>query len=258
MAKKKRGRKSNISIHNKSIQNKISTIENNPINVHNNDDIIIHLKIKPGNLLEKSSVLEYSPTVEIPLPDSADSNNQYKWINDDSSHNNTQSQNNVEQFSLYSVTNNEADTTETKQLPHTKNIIKCFWCCHSFSSEVCYLPIYLKDEEYVVYGTFCSPECCAAYNFNDTVQFGNPSERYSLLHSLYYDQYKGKKIQLAPSRLSLQIFGGKLSIEDFRKLTRKKDYKYSISISPIRTVTMHHSFQTRNGTNNQQYNLQRN
>ena len=50
------------------------------------------------------------------------------------------------------------------------------------------------------------------YDYNDT----NKWERYSLLNLLYNNS---KKIKLAPSRLTLNIFGGPFNINQFREFS---------------------------------------
>ena len=80
------------------------------------------------------------------------------------------------------------------------------------------LPTNLVMDEYQVIGCFCSPECAAAYNHES---FRQHEERlqYSLLNTLYKRFAKGEQIpiKLAPPKICLRIFGGNLSIEEFRK-----------------------------------------
>ena len=218
---------------------------------HQSEDIIVHLKVNLTKINENTPT--YSPNIHTPLRRDTPSASQYEWIMDSSPNANpdfyddslkpmepfakypfNKNNNNNNQPSMdQSIKNNLCIPSENKKIQHTKNIIKCFWCCHTFPTEPCYLPLYIKDDEFVVYGLYCSPECAAAYNFNDVIDFGNAQDRYSLLHSLYFGRFQGKKINLAPSRLSLDIFGGNLSIDEFRDVSSNDEYDYSISISPI-------------------------
>lgn len=275
---KKRGRKSNIS--NTKKLKKISNLDNSFLNTHQSEDIIVHLNIDVSSINTVKDT-EYSPDIHIPLRRDPPNVSNCEWIMTTSPIANPDFYNDalkpMEPFAEYPFPKN-SEQPKTHRIHHkpsniskfmnsdsqqniqnTKNVIKCFWCCHSFSCESCYLPLYIKDNEFVVYGMFCSPECAASYNFNDVVNFGNAQERYSLLHSLYFDRYQGKKIKLAPSRLSLKIFGGNLSIDDFREISSRNKYDYSISVSPIRLTSLHHSLQYSDSTaNNKMYNLQRN
>ena len=275
---KKRGRKSkskpksNITSNSKKSS---SSFESNLLRSHQSDDIIIHLRIDQ-NLINNTPT--YSPNISLPIRRDTESISQYEWIASSSQHKSdfyNDSLKPLEPFATYPFNKNqqiESEHThtqrqnemnnesksflETNLMQNTKNIIKCFWCCHTFSSEVCYLPLYKQNKEYFVYGTFCSPQCAAAYNFNDIILLKNPQDRYSLLHSLYFDRFHGEKIKLAPSRLSLSMFGGNLSIEEFREISCNKERDYKISISPIRIVKLHHSICNSN-TNKETYNLQR-
>ena len=66
-----------------------------------------------------------------------------------------------------------------------------------------------------MYGSFCCPECAAAFNFNE-LNDDLIWERYSLLNYVY--NKNNSKYNIAPSRLILDIFGGPLSIEEFREI----------------------------------------
>lgn len=110
----------------------------------------------------------------------------------------------------------------------------CMWCCHAFKNAKVHLPLQRKQEEYVVYGTFCSVHCAAAYNFNDILEFGDTWERYSLLHSLYFDVENKTTISLAPPRVALSMFGGDMTIEEFRSNTSQT--KYTQSLAPIKYI----------------------
>jgi len=96
-------------------------------------------------------------------------------------------------------------------------------------------------DTFKTFGKFCSPECAAAYNFNDIISFGNAHERYSLLHDMYFDIFRGCRIKLAPSRLALKIFGGKLSINKFREISKNPKYNYNVTLAPIKTLSTFYS-----------------
>ena len=71
------------------------------------------------------------------------------------------------------------------------------------------------------YGNFCCPECACAFNFNE-LNDEYVWDRYSLLNYLYNDSKS--KISMAPSRLVLDIFGGPLSIKEFRSLNSNNQH----------------------------------
>ncbi len=94
--------------------------------------------------------------------------------------------------------------------------IYCFWCCHKFDNSPIFMPCNLKGDTFIVKGIFCSFECCFSYMSNHSKH----SKNIHLLKYMYY-LYTGKKffrepLRKAPEKECLKIFGGPLSIEEFR------------------------------------------
>lgn len=117
--------------------------------------------------------------------------------------------------------------------PSVKNDICCWWCCHSFDNEPVFLPTKLYKEQYKVTGNFCSFRCCYSYMKNDRKYSGSMY----LLNYMFKDITKKKGsildyITPAPPRESLQMFGGMLDIEEFRK----SDFTYSINPYPMNCI----------------------
>ena len=92
------------------------------------------------------------------------------------------------------------ESSKTNTWPNSTPI-HCYWCCHQFQSRPCALPLLYEKDVYKVFGCFCSPECAAAYNFNDLQDTDLRWERYSLLNMLYKKVFSDSNIQikLAPS-----------------------------------------------------------
>ena len=101
-----------------------------------------------------------------------------------------------------------------------KNIVKCNWCFHD-CNEIYKLPYEINSDDIKYFGYFCCPECTIAFNFNE---FNDEYvwERYSLINYLYNSN--NTKLNIAPSRLLLNIFGGPLSIIEFRDIIKKQQY----------------------------------
>lgn len=116
--------------------------------------------------------------------------------------------------------------------------IHCWWCCHSFNGPPCCLPCNFVNNTFHVIGIFCSPECAAAYNFNDTNLGYDLWERYSLLNFLYRKIYtiNNIKIKLAPPKECLKIFGGNLSINEFRINNTNYNNTYKIVMPPMISI----------------------
>jgi hypothetical protein len=96
----------------------------------------------------------------------------------------------------------------------------CWWCCHPFEGTAFHAP-YKYDEKrkrFQTTGHFCSWECTKTYILNE----GGPrsGERQMLL-SLMRQHSAGKymPIKAAPKRTALAVFGGTLTIEEFRSGT---------------------------------------
>ena len=99
-----------------------------------------------------------------------------------------------------------------------KTDIHCWWCCHSFENSPATLP-YKYDpirNRFKVMGIFCSWSCAKSYSLNDnSLQIRN----FCMLNlTEFVRQIYGYtiKIPCAPPRQSLKIFGGYMSIKEFR------------------------------------------
>jgi hypothetical protein len=116
--------------------------------------------------------------------------------------------------------------------------VHCWWCCHPFDNPPCAIPNEYKNGVYNVYGVFCSPECAAAYNFDDMRTSTDVWERYTLLNMLYRNVYSDKhyKIKLAPPRQTLKIFGGTLSIKEYRANFQSLTHSYKIVMPPMISI----------------------
>ena len=115
-----------------------------------------------------------------------------------------------------------------------KTCINCWWCSHSFDSIPCSIPEKIINNNYLVYGIFCSPECAAAHLFNNN-KIDNISEKFSLLNLLYKDIYSDNVIEQAYPKEVLRKFGGPLTIEEFRN-NHIMDKKYKIVMPEIKVM----------------------
>jgi hypothetical protein len=113
--------------------------------------------------------------------------------------------------------------------------INCWWCCHKFDTVPIGLPEKYINDAFHLYGCFCSFNCAQAYNLQMNDQ--KIWERYSLLNFLKkkicdnnsHILYKNFDfICPAPPRQALDIFGGPMTIEEYRNsmYILSKDYNY--------------------------------
>lgn len=107
----------------------------------------------------------------------------------------------------------------------------CWNCCHSFHNLHFGIPLKYLNEIFYIYGDFCSMECAARYacdNFKDS----NFWEILSLIN--LYNMKINKNIEpikMAPERLTLKMFGGIFSIDEYRNNDNSENY--NISIPPV-------------------------
>lgn len=99
----------------------------------------------------------------------------------------------------------------------------CWWCCHPWDGPDVHLPIRYDDrtKKFTTMGHFCSFECAKAYGMdNGGARWGEILE----ILSLYRKHVCGKYVPTspAPKRQTLKIFGGPLTIEEFRKSSGEK------------------------------------
>ena len=125
-------------------------------------------------------------------------------------------------------------TKLSKELP-SETSLSCFWCCETFAGRPCIIPTHITDKTWYVYGNFCTPQCCMAYLLSEILDTHTRWERIALLNRLYGAQTNGR-IYPAPSRESLQRFGGPISIEDFREMCEKQRTRVDIHMPPMVSI----------------------
>ena len=143
---------------------------------------------------------------------------------------------NQPEFKTHSNSDNESDDDsiyqKLKMLAHdlhTNNLSDkrsaCFWCTHEFDNPPIYVPKYVINGTYHVYGCFCSPECAAGHLFKQSdIDSSSKFERYTLLNHIYCKIYNyDKNIKPAPDpHYTLNKFYGNLSIQEYRHLLKNE------------------------------------
>jgi hypothetical protein len=180
-----------VSIHNKTVLS--------PDQLPSN--LILHLKRKIINekddLYTEKDILEYNPKITTPSA--------YDPID-------------VSKFSYVETKHKEKNDDSSENKQPIKNL--CWWCCHEFSNKSIGLPISKKNEGiYECVGSFCSPECTCAYIMDSGSRYGERWKEYELLHEMIN---VNEKINPAPRRELLTVFGGNLGINEFRGNTNWK------------------------------------
>jgi len=253
---KKRGRKPKEKVYSVLHEN-----NNNLYELDNN--IILHLPIKSSDVEDSEKMgsldlLKYDPEQKEPDPYDPVGISTYSTVNNDiaddiADDNNYDNKNDIMDDTTNEITSNNDyypedqyvndkllrnkvnildtnydfyDANKNKTWPVKTNLY-CLWCCHPFDTPPVPLPLKLVRNKFFVDGCFCSFNCSAAYNFDKS--YPDKWERYSLLHLLYKKIYETsfRKILLAPPKEVLKVFGGHMSITEYRKnlITNEKSFK---------------------------------
>lgn len=126
------------------------------------------------------------------------------------------------------------NSSDVKTIP-TSTDAACFWCCHTFTHRPVVLPVRDTGEHLVVMGNFCCPECACSYLFDMRQDSHMRWEQLSLLYRVY-GEVCGGNIHPAPHRTLLKMFGGCLSIEQYRKMIRSHHVRVDIHLPPMVSI----------------------
>jgi len=123
----------------------------------------------------------------------------------------------------------------------------CWWCCHNFNNTPFPLPDKFYNNKYYVFGNFCSPSCACAFNID--INDHKLWERNSLILKLANElnEEKVDEIYPSPPKQILDVFGGNININEFRKRTNKI-YNGRLIIPPMVPLTtlIEESYKDRN------------
>lgn len=126
------------------------------------------------------------------------------------------------------------ESSEIRTIPETSDVA-CFWCCHTFTSRPVVRPVRDTGEYLIVEGNYCCPECNLADLFESRRDFHTLWEQVALLHRVYGEACQGK-IYPAPPKTVLKIFGGTLSIEEYRALLRSHTVRVDVHLPPMVSI----------------------
>lgn len=203
-----------------------------PIEVDNEEHVVLQLPILSDRLNELTyvdTILEYNPS----LPDPTPYNPLNQFVSD---HDMVEAANDTTVASSSSVAppskESSSDSCDKKVLQ------KCFWCCHDVGHEIFGMPIRYDalNKNFAMYGTFCSLECASAFNFAQHLGSDRAWEIHSWIQMLGRRFGYKEPIRPAPSRYLLEMFGGPLSIDDFRNAHKGQARIMVMNIPPLISV----------------------
>jgi hypothetical protein len=127
------------------------------------------------------------------------------------------------------------DGNRKNSWPLTTNVY-CMWDCHPFNTHPCAVPKKYINDIFYLFGNFCSYSCVASYIFHNKTN--DMWEQYSLLNLLYRKIYNTSTVQIkcSPPREVLKIFGGFLSIDEFREKVIVNDTTYKVLYPPMVSI----------------------
>jgi hypothetical protein len=220
-APKKRGRKPKGG----KIISELKPIENDGIIQHN---VILHLKCNSDDVDSETMNQEIPESFQVTSQAKTETlefnsiydNNVIENVKNDPQEENTETNDssNIQMKHIWKK------IKELQKLFYFNNVYSkksaCFWCTCEFDNPAIYIPKYQMNENYHVYGCFCSPECSASFLMNENIDTSQKFERYQMLNYIYGKAYNYEKnIQPAPSPYYLlDKFFGNLSIQEYRKL----------------------------------------
>lgn len=219
----------NYSIYDEKMNNyKINEVNLLPTQFDLLDNDILNFNDINMNDLSKEIIVEINEHREIIYENKYDNKNTDEVNTDIKS-------NKIIKKNLKNIMYEFINANNDKTWPESTDIY-CWWCCHQFKGMPCALPEYYKKDKFYVNGCFCSFNCTASYNFSKNDD--DIWERYSLLNLMYKKLYNEKfvKINLAPPREILKIFGGYLSIEEFRENSLKNEKVFTVIKPPLISI----------------------
>ena len=199
----------------------------------------LYKRVKGGTQIQLTPIIEYSP-IQPPETPIENETTQLHEISD------TKRTSNVLLEPMDSKMVLMQDHVNCGYLPDRTDVW-CGHCRHPFDTSPIGVPIkYVKkkvdkiqpkadevtgtNDYFLTSGIFCSFPCCLAFikDHNHNPLYKNSK---SLLYSLYYKIYHTEmNIQKAPSWEILQVYGGELSIKDYRERFCTHSYKITPNI----------------------------
>ncbi len=137
-------------------------------------------------------------------------------------------------FSKFDLMVEYRDASEQRCLPERTDIA-CFWCAHPFEWQPCIIPEREVAGVFNVYGNFCSPQCSVAFLLTEPIDPHVRWERMALLQRIYDRTGRGR-VNPAPARESLRLFGGPMSIDSFRAVSGEGKVRVDLHMPPMVSI----------------------
>jgi hypothetical protein len=148
----------------------------------------------------------------------------------------------IEEEDVIKPFDNENNINECMEEENTNNVGEVCWnCCHKFNNIVYGVPLKYINNIFYVYGDFCSLECCCRYSLENFNKSHEIISLINLFNNKLRDDGSVENIEIAPNKLLLKMFGGSLTIDEYRS-NFKNNNIHDIKIPPILPIS--HSIDT--------------
>lgn len=198
-------------------------------------NVILQLAIPSARLdelMDRSNmygVLEYNPTLTEPQPYEKD--DAFLCENDVVEQHHEE----PEQQQHKQKPDGDPANTGSQTGAEAHHACTCFWCCHPITHMQFGLPIRydVNFKSFTLFGTFCSLECAAAYNYAEHMGSDRLWEIHSWIQMIAHRYGYTEHVRPAPSRFLLKMFNGPLGIEEFRAAHKGLAHTLCMNIPPF-------------------------
>lgn len=114
----------------------------------------------------------------------------------------------------------------------------CWWCCHTFDDYPKPIPIEIQGDSIKVIGNCCSWNCNKAYCLKNHKTL----TLFNTFYSRLFPKESGDLVKPAPSPLCTKMFGGSLTIEDYRSSFHNSKRRVSLEVLSHINITVAKTF----------------
>ena len=120
----------------------------------------------------------------------------------------------------------------------TESPASCYWCCHGIHTRRYGMPVDYDPVHNVfhVYGQYCSLPCAAAYNASQHMGSDRMWDIHGWIQMMAHVYNLPRPVRPAPSRYVLKMFGGPLSIDEFRATFKSTSRTIVVNVPPLVSV----------------------
>jgi hypothetical protein len=123
-------------------------------------------------------------------------------------------------------------------------MIWCWWCCHPIKDADIGMPVsyHSVKDLFHTYGHFCSVGCVKAYNHNEPLP--KKANQMNLISLFLHKHGLPENEDFAPPRQMLKVFGGTMTIEEFRS-----KHKHTYHVHVPESIHINHTIDVKEKSN---------